>query len=178
MRKRLFNYFKSFFVKELAQLENEVIERVNQSRASELTKVIENITKQERDYQQQFVDQRVDLQYTKLNWLVNPDDVFQVSKNTGVAYLGLEPISKNEAIQLKSEAELLMGMRLYKILTNTLTQEAINIAVLNSKEWENVISGKMMIHNLTVIKKIVERMALINTSKLPNNSEDLDIMVK
>ena len=98
----------------------------------------------------------------------NPLHVFDVSPS-GIPFLAQEPITKERAKQLKSEAGLLKSMLIYDIIQETIRQEAVTKALL-SKNWEEVSTGKSMLVNLGIIKKIVNTIEGIDTEKLPNSS--------
>jgi hypothetical protein len=96
----------------------------------------------------------------------NPLHVFDISQG-GIPYLNLEPITKPKALQLSQEAGLLKSMLLYDVIQESIKQEAMNKAVTCSKNWEEVLAGKMMLRNLGVIKKIIDTIQAINVDKLP-----------
>lgn len=94
------------------------------------------------------------------SWLVDPEFVFSVSK-AGNALLNGDQITTAELRNLKAEVHALKEFQIYKILQNTLRQKALEKAVLTSTDLyslkgnEQVLSGKMMVWNLDVLKTIV-----------------------
>jgi hypothetical protein len=116
------------------------------------------------------VERRVLDIYSSKNWLVNPNHVFTVTPNSNIPYINQEPITKEKAGQLKSEADLLDKFLLWNILQETVKQKAINIAVMDSTNFEQVMFGKAMIHNLGIIKAIVTNILKLDISKIPEKS--------
>ena len=100
---------------------------------------------------------------------VNPLHVFQVSQS-GLPYLGLEPITKVEATRLQENAKLLKAMPIWKIFEETIRQHALNKAIMQSKDWEEVLAGKMMLHNLGIIKSIVDTLDNLKIDKIPEGA--------
>lgn len=101
------------------------------------------------------LDWLVNEKYTSKDWLVNPDGVLTVS-DKGIMYLNGEQISDLEKKGLKAEVQALKSFKLWEIMQETLRQKAIEKAVLTSTDYEQVLAGKMMIHNLGIIKSIVD----------------------
>jgi len=91
--------------------------------------------------------------YTAKNWLVNPYEVMECDKK-GLKING-EAVTEIELKNLKQEVKTLEQFRIWQIIQETLKQKAIEKAVLQSENYEQVVAGKMMIHNLGIIKSIV-----------------------
>lgn len=106
----------------------------------------------------------------------NPLHVFDISPS-GIPYLGQEPITKERAKQLKQEAGLLKTMLLYDVIQETIRQEAITKSITLSKNWEEVLTGKTMLVNLGIIKKIVDKISSVDIDKLPANSGGIEKIV-
>lgn len=70
--------------------------------------------------------------------------------------MGGELITNEEIANLKQEVILLRQTRIWKIFQETLRQYAIEKAFNDSKSWEEVLAGKMMMHNLGVMQTIVD----------------------
>lgn len=107
--------------------------------------------------------------YSFKNWQVNPQLVFSVNLK-GVCYLKDKPLTFDKSLQLKQDANQIINMLLWDVLQNTLRQKAIEKSVIESENWEQVLSGKMMIHSLNIINTIVEQCKKIDIDKLPKNS--------
>jgi hypothetical protein len=71
-------------------------------------------------------------------------------------HIGGSPLKDADAKQLKAEADSLLRMRLWTIMQETVKQRAIEKAVLNSENWEQALAGKMMLHDLGLIRSIAE----------------------
>lgn len=93
-------------------------------------------------------------QYIKEYWLVDPHQVVQ-SQN-GRALIGGLSFTEQEVKNLKTEIKVLSQLQLWQIFQETIKQKAIEKAVLSSTDWEQVLAGKMMIHNLGIQKSIVD----------------------
>lgn len=124
------------------------------------------------------IEKRAMDMYCQQNWLVNPNHVFQVSPS-GIPYLNLEPATKEALRELKSQAQVLQKMDIWKVMQETIKQKAIDLALKGSTEWNHVLPGKMMVHNLGVLNSIVEALANIDINKLPETSGKLkEIMIQ
>jgi len=116
--------------------------------------------REERERQLALQDQQVNSKYCQQHWLVNPYDV--LSEKDDKIYLGNDPITDAEVGLLKAEAGQLEAMRLWRVFQETIKQRAIEMAVMNSQNFEQVVAGKMMIHNLGIQKAIVKLMQELN----------------
>ena len=106
--------------------------------------------------------------FCEKNHVVNPHHVFDLTK-TGI-YLGMEPATKEKAKEIKQQASLLKDFLLWDILQETIRNEAIHIGLKTSTNWDGVIHGKAMLTNLDIIRGIVDKMAKIDISKIPDAS--------
>lgn len=84
------------------------------------------------------------------------DTAAVVSVIKGVLYLHGKPIGETQLQNLKQEAKVLKTFYLWHILQETVKQEAIKKGINESTEWEHTLSAKMMLHNLGIIKSIVD----------------------
>lgn len=96
-------------------------------------------------------------QYTAEHWLVNPFHVLHT--DSGNIFINGTKITEVEREELRAQAKTLLELRVWKILQETLKQQAIDKSVLLSKTWEEVLAGKMMVHNLGIIRTVVELLA-------------------
>lgn len=74
-----------------------------------------------------------------------------------VITLAGEPLTPTEQEQLKSEADYLSRSNLWRIMQETVKAKAIEKSVVQSKNWEEVLGGKMMLHNLGLLHAMVDR---------------------
>jgi hypothetical protein len=95
-------------------------------------------------------------------WEVSPRDVISINPQ-GALLLGGEAITQNELEILDKEAIFLKNSRLWQIMQMTIRQKAIEKAVLMSTDFEQVLSGKLMIHNLGIQKDILDK--ILNLAK-------------
>lgn len=86
---------------------------------------------------------------------VNPEYVMTLGKD-GSMFLNGKKIDDTEAATLKSEAIALKNFKLWNIMQETLHDQAIKVMCEKSTNWEDMRGGKLMLHNLEVIKTIVE----------------------
>lgn len=104
---------------------------------------------------EQLIDKLATDRYTDKHWLVNPVNVLYASES-GQVFINREPITKDEIKVLKEEIRYLTNCRIWSIFQETLRAKAIEKAVMHSTNFEQVLAGKMMVHNLGIIKSIVE----------------------
>ncbi len=121
----------------------------------------------ENEVNKKFTEKMSD--YYNKNWLINPKQVFTISPS-GIPYIGFEPITKDKAKQLQSEAKLLKDFTLWEVFQQTIKQEAIKKSVYESTEFSHVLPGKMMIHNLGLLQAIVKSILNIDIDKVPEAS--------
>lgn len=115
------------------------------------------------------VDKRALDLYTNQNWLVNPNQIFQVTK-TNIPYLNQEPITRAKLKDLQQQAKTLLGFELWAILTNMIRQKAIEKAIKESTEYNHVLPGKMMVHNIALMESLVKYIAEVDLSTIAEAS--------
>lgn len=72
------------------------------------------------------------------------DRVFQQAGTK--VYLGGELISNEMRSALRDEAEFILRGRLWEILSASVFNEAYNMSLIQSKDWESVLDAKMLHH--------------------------------
>jgi len=87
-------------------------------------------------------------------WQVDKYSVLEI-KN-GKVFVGGEALAEADINKLQAELKALEEFRIWNIMQETVRQKAVEKAVLHSENWEQVLAGKMMIHNLGIIKSILE----------------------
>lgn len=87
---------------------------------------------------------------------VNPDDVFRVVKTEGgsIIKLGNEQISNMELASLQEEIKFIEKTRFWKIITETLKNDAMERGFTKSQSFDDMRACKMMLFNLDIIDKI------------------------
>lgn len=103
------------------------------------------------------------------NWLlkglfctVDIDQVITQNK-LGLLFINNEQISIGEVQSLKEEIKFIKSTRLWRILTESLRDQAHKIMFEKSTTFDDMKSGKMMLYNLRVqenILKIIEEYKL------------------
>ena len=86
---------------------------------------------------------------------IDPWSVLTYDERSGIVKLNGEQLAKEEVRQLKTEAIAIQKFRLWTIMQETLKQKAIEKAVVQSTNFEQVLAGKLMLHNLSLQKSIV-----------------------
>lgn len=74
----------------------------------------------------------------------------------GKIYIGKEEIKPELLDILREQARYLSTSQLYEVLLATLKNEASNLALIQSKDWESVQAAKMLWHCAYVIENMVE----------------------
>ena len=69
--------------------------------------------------------------------------------------LGGEKLSDEAIKELKGEIDYLKKTRIWSILNETVRKLAIDKAINQSTDFEQVLSGKMMLHDLGIINSII-----------------------
>lgn len=87
-------------------------------------------------------------------WQVDKYNVLEI-KN-GKVFVGGEALVEADINRLQGEVKALEEFRIWNIMQETIRQKAVEKSVLHSENWEQVLAGKMMIHNLGIIKSILE----------------------
>lgn len=87
---------------------------------------------------------------------IDPWKVFTCDERTGVLKLNGEQLADSEVKELKAEVDVFTRFKLWGIFHETLRQKAIEKAVLHSTDFEQVLTGKLMLLNLSVMKTIMD----------------------
>lgn len=104
------------------------------------------------------------------NWLlktvlraISVQDVMRIDERSRKIFLGGEIIDEKQLRMLREEAGYIKRTFLWKVLTNTLAEQARLTMFTHSKSWEDMLIGKMMLYNIDVQEKVLET---ILTTKL------------
>lgn len=81
------------------------------------------------------------------------------AESNGVIYIGGKPVTKQMREILRDQAKSLSTSQLWEILSASVENEAINIALVQSANFEHVISGKMLHHYRHFINNTVHKLA-------------------
>lgn len=79
--------------------------------------------------------------------------IFQ--EKNGNIYIGGQLIDKQMRELLRDQAEYILRSDLWEIFNATITNEAANLALVQSMNWEHVNTAKMLHHWIHVMKNIV-----------------------
>lgn len=86
---------------------------------------------------------------------VTLDDIMTIDRLGGIKLDG-EKLSSGEALGLYEEARYFQGSRLYKILMNSLRDQAQKVMYEKSESFDDMRNGKMMLYNLSVQENIID----------------------
>lgn len=81
------------------------------------------------------------------------------SEKSGVILIGGKPIPDDLRDILREQAKYLVTSQLWEVLEASTTDEAVNLALIQSKDFSHVEFGKAMWHYMRFIRKAVERIA-------------------
>tara|TARA_R110000868_G_scaffold205126_4_gene453441 strand:- start:4161 stop:4520 length:360 start_codon:yes stop_codon:yes gene_type:complete len=107
------------------------------------------------------------LTYLTRNLLCAVDEtmvITQVNTSNNQAYylLGKEKMTPNQVAKLHSDARIIQDTDLWNILENTLRSQSYKMMFTKSQTFDDVLSGKLMLYNLDVMKKILDTLSGIN----------------
>jgi hypothetical protein len=91
----------------------------------------------------------------EFNASIDPKQILTIGKD-GKMYLGGSLVTDVEQGSLKSEAIALKNMKLWSIFQETIKDKAIRTMVTESKNFDDMKSGKLMLHNLDILNTIVD----------------------
>lgn len=70
-------------------------------------------------------------------------------------YIGGEEVADTLRSVLRDEAEYISNSRLWELLNNAIIQEASNLALLQSTDWNHILSAKQLYHYGHVFRNIL-----------------------
>ena len=87
----------------------------------------------------------------------------EVKTSDGRSYylLNGEKIDVEYLARLRQDCNILKESELWKILQNTLRSQAHRMIFIKSQNFDDVLSGKLMVYNLDVQKRIIETISEI-----------------
>lgn len=92
----------------------------------------------------------------KITCSVNPDMVLTYNERMNLIFVNGEQISHSEALSLQAEAKFIQKTRLWSIMQETLKDHAQKTMITQSKSFEDMRSGKLMLYNLSVQKNLLD----------------------
>lgn len=98
--------------------------------------------------------------------VVDPTQVLVVGQDRKMT-LGGEVITEIELKNLKAEVKALKNFRVWRIFQETIKQKAIEMGFVKADNWEQTMSGKMMLHNLGILRSVVEVLEQTTPPSLP-----------
>lgn len=95
-----------------------------------------------------------------------PDPSWIIRWNkTNELFLRNERIPNEQAVNLQNEIKLLESTQLWKILTNTLQQDAMERMFFNSKDFDDMRGGKMLLFALSIQQGVINRIKGLRTQQ-------------
>ncbi len=85
---------------------------------------------------------------------LNPNDVLRVSKS-GALFLGKNKLADQEIVNLQQEVKYFRTLRLHGIFLETVREQARTIMFEKAKDFDDMRSGKAMLHCLGVLENII-----------------------
>jgi hypothetical protein len=151
-------------------LRHKLIKWLNVDEDSAYLRGLETGTEGVKRTTEDIIERKAASYFCQQNHYVDPRHIFDITPNSNIPYINQEPVTKDLAKQLKSEADLLTRMYLWELLQGTLKQRAVETAIKTSTEWDHVVSGKSMLHCLGIIQSIVKRIESLDLEKIPEGS--------
>jgi hypothetical protein len=84
------------------------------------------------------------------------ENVLTVNK-AGTLFLDQKPIDSKRLANLKEQARLLKNGDLWVILTETMMFQAQRIMFNESKDFQDLINGKVVLYTLDVLQKTIDK---------------------
>ncbi len=94
---------------------------------------------------------------------VDPDFILRWTK-TGLFIRG-EQLGSDQIANLQSEAKLFKSTKLWKILTQTLAQDAMERMFFASKDFNDMMAGKLLLFAISTQETIINRIESIKIPK-------------
>ena len=85
---------------------------------------------------------------------VTLEDIVRTDK--GAVFIGKNRITEQEKLNLISEAKLIKSTRLWHLLTQTLKYDAQERMFKNSKDYQDLLNGKMMLYNISIQENLIK----------------------
>lgn len=79
-------------------------------------------------------------------YLTYSDNVFRQDEKSGKIYIGNQEITESLREVLKSDAEIFLASRLFQVMNASIINEAYDIALKQSKDFDQVRTAKMLHH--------------------------------
>jgi len=74
--------------------------------------------------------------------------------NQPVLFIGGSPLTDNQLTELKMEVDLLKQTGLWKIITSTVTQHAIELGIKQAKDFDQTMFAKSMLHVVGIMEGV------------------------
>ncbi len=102
------------------------------------------------------VEAEVSSRISKLLGVVDENFIITYDKKTGLVFLGGVRLDEPQIMNLKSEAEAITSMQIWKTLSETIKEQAQKTIFNNSIEWQDVLNGKMCLYTLSLQQKVLD----------------------
>lgn len=94
----------------------------------------------------------------------------------GQLLLGNEVLSEKEVAILQDEIRVLKNFRIWGVMQDTVRQKAIEQGFYNSANWEQTLSGKMMVYNLDILRTLLATIELYKFPHIPDRRAETRIL--
>lgn len=105
---------------------------------------------------------------TKSPWLTTAFDVMNVidvNEKTGEVTVGGKPLTENQAVTLKSEAQIFLKFTLLPLVLDTTRKKAVDIGINKATNFDHTLTAKGMLLTVDWFKGLLDLFAKLN---LPN----------
>ncbi len=96
--------------------------------------------------------------------LVNADDIIYIDSNNNIVING-QYASVNEINNLIADAKFFKNSQLFKLFQGTVVKNARMKMFDHSQNFDDMISGKLMLYNLDILRQIVDRLNQLTIKK-------------
>lgn len=98
----------------------------------------------------------VDKELSRLLGFVDEKSIVTIDQARGIVFIGGQRIDEARLANLKAESEMLLNSELWKLLSETIRHMAYEQIFVKSKDYSEIVSGKMWLYHLDVQKKLMD----------------------
>ncbi len=101
-------------------------------------------------------DAEVKRRLNELLTIIDPQFIVTDDPLKGLIYINKQPVDTQRLLNLRAEAEFLANSELWKIIYETIKDNAQRTMFINSKTLDDLQKGKSMLYTLDLQRQIVE----------------------
>lgn len=102
-----------------------------------------------------FLKQKIKQKILNKIKFINPETVL-TKNSSGIVFLNGEKINPQELKLLRDEVKIIKQSKIWKILTDSLVDQARKVMFENCTSYEDLQCGKLMLYNIEVQKNILK----------------------